>query len=254
MSWQLAVIVAVAVAAAGILSSAVVRVFARSSSTSGRLRPASDVESALVGGTVPAGAHVFDGWSYRVSARFAGRVRVAVYPETVTVTGPRVPKGLYVFWIWLQTLLLAATFPALAASVVLLDWRWLVGAIALFLLSFAVSIGGAGLWPGLGELAADEPEGRFTALEFPRCMIREVDIGRGWAKGGLEIVLFPYVAGVDKMAKGRAVSFFAPDEGGHEVRVAVDMYSERKATELADLLTENRLAEHAHPADSALEK
>jgi hypothetical protein len=85
-------------------------------------------------------------------------------------------------------------------------------------------------------------------------MIREVDIGRGWAKGGLEIVLFPYVAGVDKMAKGRAVSFFAPDEGGHEVRVAVDMYSEPKATELADLLTENRLAEHAHPADSALEK
>jgi hypothetical protein len=80
-------------------------------------------------------------------------------------------------------------------------------------------------------------KGHFKALDFPLASVREVDIGRGWAKGGLEVVLFPYKAGVDKMAEGLAVSFYAPDEAGREVRFAVDLYTPERARELADLLT-----------------
>ena len=234
--WQQVVIVLVGVGAVGRLSAAVVRLFSARAPVRAVVRPGSTVESGLVGGVVPAEARVLDGWSYRVSARFAGRVRIAVYPDSVAVAGPRVPSGLYKVWIWVQTLLLAAVFPALAAAIVLLDWRYLVLTVGLFVLSFAVSMGGAGLWPGLGELTAEGEEGHLGALEFPRNAIREVDIGKGWSKGGFEVILFPYLAGINKLAEGRAVSFFAPDETGHEVRFALDMYAESKANELAGIL------------------
>ncbi len=234
--WQQVVIVLVGVGAVGWLSAAVVRLFSARSPVRAIVRPGSTVESGLVGGVVPADASVFDGWSYRMGARFAGRVRIAVYPNSVAVAGPRIPSGLYKLWIWMQSLLLAAVFPALTAAIVLLDWRSLVLAVGLFVFSFAVSMGGAGLWPGLGELTAEGEEGHLNALEFPRNTIREVDIGKGWSKGGFEVILFPYLAGINKMAEGRAVSFFAPDETGHEVRFALHMYTESKANELAGLL------------------
>jgi len=234
--WHTVVIALVGVGAVGWLSAAVVRLFSARSSARAVVRPGSTVESGLVGGVVPAEACVFDGWSYRVSARFAGRVRIAVYPDAVAVAGPRVPSRLYKVWVWLQSLLLAAVFPALAAAIVLLDWRYLLWTLGLFVLSWAVSMGGAGLWPGLGELTAEGEEGHLDALEFPRSAIREVDIGKGWSKGGFEVILFPYLAGINKLAEGRAVSFFAPDETGHEVRFALDMYAESKADELAALL------------------
>ena len=234
--WQQAVIALVGLVAIGWLSAAVVRLFSARSPVSAVVRPGSAVESGLVGGIVPPKARVFDGWSYRVGGRFAGRVRIAVYPDSVAVAGPRVPSGLYKAWVWLQTLLLAAVFPALAAAIVLLDWRYLLWTVGLFVLSFAVSMGGAGMWPGLGELTAEGEGGHLNALEFPRNAIREVDIGKGWSKGGFEVILFPYLAGINKLAEGRAVSFFAPDETGHEVRFALDMYAESKANELAGLL------------------
>ena len=234
--WQQTVIVLVGLVAIGWLSAAVVRLFSARASASAIVRPGSAVESGLVGGIVPPGARVFDGWSYRMGARFAGRVRIAVYPDSVAVAGPRVPSGIYKVWVWLQSLLLAAVFPALAAAIVLLDWRYLLWAIGLFVLSFAVSMGGAGLWPGLGELTAEDEEGRLKALVYPRSAIRDVNIGKGWSKGGFEVILFPYLVGINKMAEGRAVSFFAPDETGHEVRFALDMYAESKAKELAGLL------------------
>jgi hypothetical protein len=65
----------------------------------------------------------------------------------------------------------------------------------------------------------------------------EVDIGRGWSKGGFDVVLFPYKVGIDKMAEGLAVSFFAPDEYGRQARFAMDMNSNEFARELSQLLT-----------------
>jgi hypothetical protein len=234
--WQQVVVGAVAALALGWMSFAIVRLFTRRAAQSGAVREGTAVESALVAGVVPEGARVFDGWSYRVGARFAGRVRVAVYPDRVAVAGPRVPRRLYQGWIWLQGLLLALVAPALAGAVVALDWRWLVAALVLLVVSFAVSMGGAGLWPGLGELGASTEGGYFKALEFPRASVRDVAIGKGWSRGGLEVVLLPYKAGIDAMAGVRAVSFFAPDENGREARFAIHMHSDADARELADLL------------------
>jgi hypothetical protein len=243
-TWQQGVIAVAAVAAIGWMSFTIVRLFSRRASEQAIVREATTIESALVGGTVPEGARVFDGWAYRVGARFAGRVRVAVYDDCVAVAGPRVPRGLYQVWIWVQGLMLALVPPAAVAAVVTLDWRWLVAALVIFVASFGVSFGGAGLWPGLGELQAGQT-GYFKALEFPRASVREVDIGKGWSKGGLEVVLLPYKAQVDKMAEGRAVSFFAPDEYGREVRFAVDMYSEEVARELSDMLAKTAASRSA---------
>ncbi len=234
--WKLVVIAIVAIASVGWMSLAIVRLFSRRASGQAIVRQATAVESGLVGGTVPEGAQVFDGWAYRVTARFAGRVRIAVYEDRVAVAGPRVPRGLYQVWIWVQGLLLALVPPAAVAAIVDLDWRWLVAAIGMWVVSFGISFGGAGLWPGLGEVLHDK--GYFKALEFPRASVRQVDIGKGWAKGGMEVVLLPYKAGVDKMAEGLAVSFYAPDEHGREVRFAMDMYTPEHARELADALAE----------------
>lgn len=243
--WQQVVIAIVALVSVGWMSFTIVRLFARRAPGRAIVRDATAVESALVGGTVPEGARVFDGWAYRVGARFAGRVRVAVYDDRVAVAGPRVPRGLYQVWIWVQGLMLALVLPTAVAAVVTLDWRWLVAALVIFVASFGISFGGAGLWPGLGELQASQT-GYFKALEFPRASVREVAIGKGWSKGGLEVVLFPYKAQVDKMAEGLAVSFFAPDEYGREVRFAVDMYSEEVARELSDMLAKTATGQLAY--------
>lgn len=233
--WQLGTLGFVALVSVGWMGLAIVRLLTRRASCTAVLRQATDVESALVGGTVPDGARIFDGWSYRVGARFAGRVRVAVYSDRIAVAGPRVPRWVYATWIWVQGLALSLAIPAAVAAIIMMDWRWLLVGLGLFVGSFAVSMGGAGLWPGLGELFVDGL-GHFKAMEFPRTSVLDVDIGEGWSKGGLGVVLFPYKAGVDKMSAGRAVSFFAPDEFGHEVRFAVDVFTKDRACELRDLL------------------
>jgi len=238
-TWQWIVVTAVAIASIGWMSHALIRLFSRRAAGKAVLRQGTAVESGLIGGTVPQGARVFDGWSYRVGARFAGRVRIAVYADRVAVTGPRVPRRLYELWLWVQGLLLALVPPALVAAILGLDWRWLVAAVAIWIVSYGISFGGAGLWPGLGEVM--NKQGIFKALEFPRAAVREIDIGQGWAKGGLEVVLWPYKAGVDKMSEGLAVSFFAPDELGREVRFAFDLYTRESARELAEMLSQTTL-------------
>ena len=233
-TWQQIVIAAVTVGSVGWMSRALVRLFSRRAASRAVFRPATAIESGLVGGTAPEGARVFDGWSYRVGARFAGRVRITVYQDVVAVAGPRVPRGLYRAWMWVQGLLLALVFPALVAAVIALDVRWIVAALAIFVISFGISFGGAGLWPGLGEILHEK--GYFKALEFPRASVRDIEIGKGWSTGGLDVVLFPYKAGVDKMADNLAVSFFTPDEDGREVRFAIDMYTPEYARDLSQWL------------------
>jgi hypothetical protein len=233
-SWQWITSAVVAIAAVGIMSFSIARLFSRRAPIRATLRRASRVESGLFDENIPEKARIFDGWSYRMGARFAGRSRLTIYDDRVVVTGPRVPRRLYESWVWVQGLLLALVVPLLVAAIVALDWRWLVVAVIAFLLSYGISFGGAGLWPGLGELF--EEDGCFMAVEFPRDTVREVDIGKGWAKGGFAVVLFPYKAGIDKLSEGLAVSFFAPDEHRHEVRFAFAMYTAERAREFADVL------------------
>lgn len=137
----------------------------------------------------------------------------------MSLAGPRVPDALYRAWIWVQGVVLALVAPLLVAAAVLWDVRWALAAVGSFSLSWAIAALGAGLWPGLGEVAAVE-DGRFRALEFPLASVREVDVGRGRSKGGLGVVLFYVRAVIDAMAARRAVSFFAPDERGRRVRFA----------------------------------
>lgn len=190
--WQGVIVAVVGIASLSVMARAIWGLFTRPAGTRAVVRQGTAFESGLVGGVVPAGVRVFDGWAYRLGARFAGRVRITIYPDRVSVAGPRVPRGLYEAWIWTQGVLLALVLPALVAAVIMLNWRWLLLSITLFIVSFGVSAGGAGLWPGLGELEAVGAGGLFKALKFLRASAREVDVGKGWAKGGLGVVLFPY--------------------------------------------------------------
>jgi len=233
--WAWWVIAAVALVSLAWMLAALFRLFGRRADVRAVEREATALESALVGAGVPEGAVAYDAWSFRVGARFAGRVRIVAQGGRVSVAGPRVSDVLYRAWMWIQGVLLALVVPMSVAAVVLWDGRWALAALVTFAASWAVSMVGAGLWPGLGELGA-VASGRFRALDFPLASVREVDVGRGWSKGGLEVALFPYRAAIDAMVGRRVVSFFAPDERGREVRFALHMTSDEDARELADLL------------------
>ncbi len=240
--WQTFVIALVAAASFGWFGAAVVRLFSRRAGTRAALREGSALESGLVGAAVAAGERAFDAWSYRVGARFAGRVRVVVRPTTITIAGPRVPRGLYRAWIAAQALLLAAVAPLVVAAVVTGSAFPALLGLGAFVLSWLISSLGAGLWPGLGELESLET-GRFRALELPRASVHEIDVGPGWSKGGLDVVLLPYVRALNAMVGARPVSFFGPDEDGLEVRFALHTFSDDAARTLAGLLRSPRSVE-----------
>jgi len=233
--WQWAVIGAAALIFIGGMSLVVFRYFARTSAGLATERPGTDAETGFYGAAAPDGAAVYDGFSYRVSARFAGRVRVLVDGDRVSVCGPRGPRGLYVFWIWLQALLMAAVPVALVWAVVALDWRALFWGLGLLVASTAVMAIGAGVWPGLGEVPG-LTDGHMPAAEFNASDTSGLTFGPGWASGGLNIILLPYVGGIDKLAVGHAVSWWAPDTDGREVRYAVHVYDETQATRLYETL------------------
>lgn len=234
-TWQWLLVAAVALVTLGRMTFALVGLFTRRAETRAAWRTATPLESALVAGLPTAEERAFDSWSYRVGGRFAGKVRVVVSPDTLVVSGPRIPRGIYRVWMWAQGLVLAIVPPALAWALVALDWRLLVLGVGSFVLSWAIATGGAGMWPGLGEMEY-VTNGRYKAIEVPRSRVRDVSIGHGWQRGGLEVVLWPYTKGIDKLAEGRAVSFFAPDEHGLEVRYALHMLSDDDASDLAGLL------------------
>lgn len=237
--WQSVVVGVVALACVGGMTFVVARMFGRRAEAPATLREATAFESAAVGGVAPNGALALDGYAYRVPARLAGRMRVVVDHGTVSVAGPRVNSGLYQVWIWVQALILALAPAALVAAAVRLDWRWLLLALGVFLVSFGFSGLGAGLWPGLGEMGW-MAAGRFKAVEFPVSAVSDVKIGAGWADGGIDVVLLPIKAGIDALSKDHAVSFYAPDETGREVRYAILIPAASDASRLAAALASAR--------------
>lgn len=233
--WQWVVVGVVAVACVGYMTFTIARMFGRRADGAAVLREATAFESARVGAEAPTGALAFDAFSYRVPARFAGRCRIVVQDGALSLAGPRVPFGLYAFWIWFQGIILALTPAALVAAIVKLDWKWLVAAVAVFVVAQAVSAIGAGIWPGFGEMEYIEG-GRFKAVEFKIEQVHDVKIGAGWADGGINVVVMPVVKGIDQLAEGKAVSFFAPDDEGRDVRHAFHFASATDANEFAGLL------------------
>lgn len=238
-SWEW---IAVAVVAAGCvvpMAATIVRMFSRRGAAAGVSRKGTPAESGEYAATFPEGVRAFDAWAYRLTARFAGRVRVVVSPESVVVCGPRIGPGLYVAWIWTQGLLLAVVPAGLVWAALAWDWRVFASTLGVALLSWMVSMGGAGLWPGAGELAGVD-DGLYPALESPRSAVRDVTVGRGWSHGGMALVLLPYVKAVDAMAAERAVSFDIPEEAGRIVRCSVHCPSDDAAAALSGMLRSGR--------------
>ena len=99
---------------------------------------------------------------------------------------------------------------------------------------FVGVMGAAGLWE-MANLAAIGPG--HPMHHFPVTSVERVKIGPGWTRNGLWLVILPYVAGINKMSEGHAVSFEAPagDAPGDAV-YAFHMHKEEEAAELARLL------------------
>ena len=233
-AWQWLVVGFFALLCVGYMSLSILRMFPSDPDRSGVVRPSTPLETGFVGAQPSAGQHAFDGWSYRVQGRYAGRVRVVIDALNVSVAGPRIPFGLYSFWIWLQGLSLALVPVAIAWALVSWNWRPLLVAGGLLLLS-VLSMGiGAGIWPGFGETVL-AGEGHFNAIEISLARVAEVQVGSGWARDGMQVVVSPYKAGIDRLATN-AVTFRAPDGEGHNVIYAIQMFSPEDAEQLATLL------------------
>jgi len=233
--WQWIVVAVVAAVCAGYMSFSILKMFPSDPARAGTIRPSTPLETGFVGAQPSPGQTAFDGWSYRVQGRYAGRVRVVLDRETVSVAGPRIPFGLYSFWIWLQGLALALVPVAIVWALVAWDWRPLLVAAG-FLVTSVASMGiGAGIWPGFGETLL-AGEGHFNAVELPLARISEVQVGSGWARDGLQVVVAPYKAGIDQLATN-TVTFRAPDGEGHNVIYAIQMFSAADAKQFAAQLT-----------------
>lgn len=234
--WRLVAVQGSALVVAGFMAFQIGRLQFRRSSARAVARPGTAAESSLYGALAPEGASVFDGFSYRVGARFAGRARVCVHDGRVSFCGPRGPYFLYWLWVWLMGLSLAATVPVLIWAAVDLSLAMLGWALLVFVVSWLIMIVGAGVWPGLGEIPGFA-DGHYPALEFALADVNDATVGAGWANGGLSWVLLPFVAGVNAMAAHNGVSWFAPDDRGREVRYALHCYDKDAAAELHTLLS-----------------
>jgi hypothetical protein len=231
--WQWVVVGITASVCLGVMTASISRMFPRGGPADGVTRASTALESGLWGASAHPGQTVFDGWSYRVQARYAGRVRVVV-DDRVSVAGPRVGAFAYRGWIWLQGVTLALVPVALVWAVVGLDWRMLLAGFGLFVLSTGIMGLGAGIWPGAGELAL-VANGSFEATEFRASAITDAGIGK-WATDGMQTVILLYKPMIDQLAKDVTVTFRAPDGSGHLVRYAIQMYSAEDARRLLGLL------------------
>jgi hypothetical protein len=176
-----------------------------------------------------------EGYGYRTSSRFGSWTKISVQDDLVSVTGPRVGASSYRLWIACQLLVLALVVAVALVALVARDWRYLLLVPGLLVLHWLVGVmGAAGLWEmaNMTDIGSGHP-----THSFPLGTVKRVKIGPGWARKGLWLVILPYVAGINKMAEGYAVSFEAPagDVVGDAV-YAFHMHTTEEAGELARLL------------------
>ena len=178
----------------------------------------------------------FEGYSYRTSCRFGGRVLVSVESARVSVTGPRVGVLPYRLWIALMVVLLWLIPPSLLAAAILGDWRYLVVALALSIAHWGVSGVGAGCFWGLADLAAFMAGEKGETTSFPLGAVKRVKMGRAWARKGLWLVI-PHFIAVNTVPSGQLVSCEAPDGATSADAVYALVFSnEGDAAALAALL------------------
>jgi hypothetical protein len=136
----------------------------------------------------------FEAYSYRVSARFGGRVQVAVGDGTVTITGPRLSLTVYRLWIVVQAVLLTLTFLAFLAALAFGNWRGLLAATLLLVMHLAAGGFGAGCLWELANLTAFIEGARGISTTFPP-RDREADQGRQRLGTQGHVVAHPAVRG-----------------------------------------------------------
>lgn len=178
----------------------------------------------------------FEAYSYRVSARFGSRCQVTVGEGMVSITGPRLGLGIYRLWVTTQAVLLTLVVFALALAIILWNGWMLLGALALLLCHLAVSGFGAGCLWEMQDLTAFLKGSRGETVEFPVGEVQDVRIGAGWARRGMWLLILPYVAGINSMAQGHAVSFIAPDGTPNDGIYALHLRTSEEAQALASLL------------------
>lgn len=177
-----------------------------------------------------------EGYSYRVGARFGGRVWITVAAAGVSVTGPRVPPGLYRAWIAAQVVLLVGAAGCLVAAAVLLSWQMLVIALGLLVAHFAAGGVGAGCLWEMQNLVSFMQGTRGETQAFRLDEVQDVRIGAGWARRGMWLMLLPYFKGIDAMARNVCVSFVAPNGTPGGGVYALHMRTAEEAQRLAGLL------------------
>ncbi len=180
----------------------------------------------------------YEAYSYRTGSRFGSRVTIEVGSGKVSVTGPRVPVALYRIWLGVQAVLLLAAAASVVLAFVPGFSLWLLaGGPLLILVHLAFGAIGAGcLWEMAGLTAFFEGKKGDTET-FPIDAVRDVRIGKGWARNGLWLVILPYVGGINQMAEGHAVSFEAPDGAtGRDAVYALHLRTPDEATVLARVL------------------
>ena len=181
--------------------------------------------------------NTFEAYSYRTSSRFGSRVKISVDNETVTIIGPRVGSFIYGIWIKLQIVLFWSIIPVLLVAAVLWDWRFLVLALILAFTHWFVGGAGAGCLWEMANLTAFTVGVFVKTISFPLSEVKDIRVGRGWARKGLWAVIPLFVAGVNQWAEGFCVSFEAPDgEKGKEVVYALHMRTKEDAQSLAGAL------------------
>lgn len=185
----------------------------------------------------------FDAYSYRVTARFGSIVHITIDKDVpgggrMEITGPRLGKAVYSWWLWMQVLMNAAMIGLIIAAAAYRDWRYLAGAAVLFVVHFLFGgAGAAGLWES--DNLNHFIDGKYSKASFPLGAVRDVKIGKGWARGVIILAIAQFVPGINTFAKDVTVSFMAPEgETGKYVLYGLHMRDTRDAKRLVEAMTQ----------------
>jgi hypothetical protein len=179
----------------------------------------------------------FEAYSYRVQARFGSRVQIHIEDGTFMITGSRISAGVYSFWLAVQKILLPIIVLLFIFSLILWNINYLFAGVVLLIFHGCFGGFGAGCLWELQSLIDFGNNSKGTMLSLPLTDIREIRIGKGWARYGMNLAIAPYIPGINAMAEGLAVSFEAPDpETGKTIVFGLHMRSKEQAAELASAL------------------
>ncbi len=180
-----------------------------------------------------------EGYSYRTSARYGSRTSLIIGEAGMTVTGPRIGPLAYNLWIALQVVLLFLIIPAAVFPIVFSAYWYLFIIPGLLLMHLLIGgTGAAVLWEA-ANLASLGKGQKGETIVIPLENIKDVSVGKGWARNGLWIVIPYAVPLVNKAAEGFCVSFEAPQFGDHgrEKVFAFHMQSRRQAEKLREAVS-----------------